>query len=128
MSAFSMSFTFDYYLTATCCETWDNPIDLRYLFDGLAPWAGLVWVMRGDQYFLSPQLTGIGAYERDESVPIEIRLFETPSLDTLTLYLVTAELNRRNGFDDRAAETHEAHLQSLINKLPAATVHYVGRA
>ncbi|MGJ3441491.1 hypothetical protein AAZU54_16050 [Pseudomonas sp. Je.1.5.c] len=123
-----MSFTFDYYLTATCCETWDNPIDLRYLFDGLAPWPGLVWVIRGDEYFLSPQLTGIGAYERDEFVPIEIRLFETPSLDTLTLYLVTAELNRRNGFDDRAAEIHEVQLQSLINKLPAATVSYVGRA
>ncbi|MEF9899089.1 MAG: hypothetical protein RR736_19575 [Pseudomonas sp.] len=123
-----MSFTFDDYLTATYGENWDNPIDLRYLFDGLAPWPGLVWVMRGDQYFLSPQLTGIGAYEWDETTPIEIRLFETPSLDALTWYLVTAELNRRNGFDDRIAEIHEVQLQSLINELPVATVPYVGRA
>ncbi len=28
-----MSLTFDYYLTATYCENWDNPVDLRYLFD-----------------------------------------------------------------------------------------------
>jgi len=123
-----MSLTFDYYLTATYCENWDNPVDLRYLFDGLAPWPGLVWVMRGDQYFLSPQLSGIGAYEWDETTPIEIRLFETPSLDALTWYLVTAELNRRNGFDDRMAEIHEVQLQHLINELPVATVPYVGRA
>ena len=123
-----MSLTFDYYLTATYCENWDNPVDLRYLFDGLAPWPGLVWVMRGDQYFLSPQLSGIGAYEWDETTPIEIRLFETPSLDALTWYLVTAELNRRNGFDDRMAEIREVQLQHLINELPAATVPYVGRA
>ncbi|WP_339496722.1 hypothetical protein [Pseudomonas sp. EA_15y_Pfl1_P101] len=84
--------------------------------------------MRGDQYFLSPQLSGIGAYEWDETTPIEIRLFETPSLDALTWYLVTAELNRRNGFDDRMAEIHEVQLQHLINELPVATVPYVGRA
>ena len=123
-----MAFTFDYYLTATTGESWDNPIDLRYLFDGLSPWPGLVWVMRGDQYFLSPQLTGIGGYDWDETAPIEIRPFETPNLDALTWYLVTAELNRRNGFDDRTAEIHEVHLQDLINGLPRETVPYFGRA
>jgi len=123
-----MPLTFDDYLTATYPDNWDNPIDLRYLFDGLAPWPSLVWVMRGDPYHLSPQLTGIGAYEWNEKIPIEIRLFETPELDALTWYLVTAELNRRNGFDDRRAEMHEVWLQDLISEVPVATVPYAGRA
>ncbi|NWB63714.1 hypothetical protein [Pseudomonas sp. F1002] len=123
-----MSLTFDYYLTATYGENWDNPINIRYLFDALAHRQGLVWVMRGDPHFLSPQLSGIDAYEWDETTPIEVRFFETPSLDALTWYLVTAELNKRNGFDDRMAEIHEVQLQNLINDLPVTTVHYVGRA
>lgn len=123
-----MNLSFDYYLTATHQENWDNPINLRYLFDGLACLPYLVWIMRGDPYFLSPQLTGIHAYGGDKSIPIEVRLFETPAIDALTWYLVTAELNRRNGFDDRSVDIHEARLQGLIDELPVASVTYIGRA
>lgn len=123
-----MSLTFDYCLTATYHENWDNPINLRYLFDALACLPHLVWIMRGDPYFLSPQLTGIYSYEGDNSSPIEVRLFETPAVDALTWYLITAELNRRNGLDDRAVDTHEARLQGLIDELPVATVTYIGQA
>lgn len=96
-----MSLSFEDYLTCDYGEQWASPIDLRYLFDGLAIWPGLVWITRGDPSHPRPQLTGIGAFLWEERTPIEIRLFETPNLDTVDWYLVTAELNRRNFMDDR---------------------------
>ena len=73
-----MSLSFEDYLTCDYGEQWASPIDLRYLFDGLAIWPGLVWITRGDPSHPRPQLTGIGAFLWEERTPIEIRLFETP--------------------------------------------------
>jgi len=39
-----MSLSFEDYLTCDYGEQWASPIDLRYLFDGLAIWPGLVWI------------------------------------------------------------------------------------
>lgn len=123
-----MSLSFDDYLTCDYAERWESPTDLRYLFDGLAVWPGFVWITRGDPYHPRPQLTGVSAFMWEERTPIEIRLFETPHLDTATWYLVTAELNRRNRLDDRLVDIHASWHQSLINELPKINVDYVGRA
>lgn len=123
-----VSLSFEDYLTTDYGNVWESPFDLRYLFDGLAILPGLVWVTRGDPFHPRPQLTGIGAFEWDEETPIEFRLFETPDLDTVTWYLVTAELNRRNRVDDRLVDIHAHRHQSLINALPKVNVDYVGRA
>lgn len=123
-----LGLTFEDYLTCGYAERWESPVDLRYLFDGLSILPGLVWITRGDPFHPRPQLTGIGAFEWDEETPIEIRLFETPDLDTATWYLVTAELNRRNRLDDRLVDIHAHRHQSLIDDLPKANVGYVGMA
>ncbi len=123
-----MSLSFEDYLTCDYGEQWASPIDLRYLFDGLAIWPGLVWITRGDPSHPRPQLTGIGAFLWEERTPIEIRLFETPNLDTVDWYLVTAELNRRNFMDDRTVDRHVAWHQSLIDTLSPVNVDYIGRA
>lgn len=123
-----MSLSFEDYLTCDYGEQWASPIDLRYLFDGLAIWPGLVWITRGDPSHPRPQLTGIGAFFWEERTPIEIRLFETPNLDTVDWYLVTAELNRRNFMDDRTVDRHVAWHQSLIDTLSPVNVDYIGRA
>ena len=123
-----MSLSFEDYLTCDSGEQWASPIDLRYLFDGLAIWPGLVWITRGDPSHPRPQLTGIGAFLWEERTPIEIRLFETPNLDTVDWYLVTAELNRRNFMDDRTVDRHVAWHQSLIDTLSPVNVDYIGRA
>ena len=123
-----MSLSFEDYLTCDYGEQWASPIDLRYLFDGLAIWPGLVWITRGDPSHPRPQLTGIGAFLWEERTPIEIRLFETPHLDTVDWYLVTAELNRRNFMDDRTVDRHVAWHQSLIDTLSPVNVDYIGRA
>ena len=123
-----MSLSFEDYLTCDYGEQWASPIDLRYLFDGLAIWPGLVWITRGDPSHPRPQLTGIGAFLWDERTPIEIRLFETPNLDTVDWYLVTAELNRRNFMDDRTVDRHVTWHQSLIDTLSPVNVDYIGRA
>jgi len=123
-----MSLSFEDYLTCDYGEQWASPIDLRYLFDGLAIWPGLVWITRGDPSHPRPQLTGIGAFLWEERTPIEIRLFETPNLDTVDWYLVTAELNRRNFLDDRTVDRHVAWHQSLIDTLSPVNVDYIGRA
>lgn len=123
-----MSISFEDYLTCDYGEQWASPIDLRYLFDGLAIWPGLVWITRGDPSHPRPQLTGIGAFLWEERTPIEIRLFETPNLDTVDWYLVTAELNRRNFMDDRTVDRHVAWHQSLIDTLSPVNVDYIGRA
>lgn len=120
--------TFEDYLTFGYAELWESPVDLRYLFDGLSMLPGLVWVTRGDPFHPRPQLTGIGAFEWSEMTPIEFRLFETPDLDTVNLYLVTAELNRRNGLDDGLVDIHAYRHQTLINELPMTNVGYVGKA
>ena len=120
--------SFEDYLTCDYGEQWASPIDLRYLFDGLAIWPGLVWITRGDPSHPRPQLTGIGAFLWEERTPIEIRLFETPNLDTVDWYLVTAELNRRNFMDDRTVDRHVAWHQSLIDTLSPVNVDYIGRA
>lgn len=123
-----MSLSFEDYLTCDYGEQWASPIDLKYLFDGLAIWPGLVWITRGDPSHPRPQLTGIGAFLWEERTPIEIRLFETPNLDTVDWYLVTAELNRRNFMDDRTVDRHVAWHQSLIDTLSPVNVDYIGRA
>lgn len=58
-----MSLSFEDYLTSDYGDIWESPVDLRYLFDGLAILPGLVWVTRGDPFHPRPQLTGIGAFE-----------------------------------------------------------------
>lgn len=123
-----MSLSFEDYLTTDYGNIWESPVDLRYLFDGLAILPGLVWITRGDPFHPRPQLTGIGAFEWDEETSIEVRLFETPNLDTVTWYLVTAELNRRNHMDDRLVDIHAHWHQSRINALPKVNVDYVGWA
>lgn len=123
-----LGLSFEDYLTCDYGEQWTSPIDLRYLFDGLAIWPGLVWITRGDPFHPRPQLTGIGAFLLEERTPIEIRLFETPNLDTVDWYLVTAELNRRNFLDDRTVDRHVAWHQSLIDTLSPVNVDYIGRA
>lgn len=123
-----MSLTFDDYLTADWLTTWDNPIDLRWVFDALAPWPGLCWILRGDPYHLRPQLSGVPAFDWHETTAIEIRLVLTPELDALTFDLVLAELNKRNGLDARLEEMHANWYQNLVDRLPAVTVPYAGRA
>lgn len=123
-----MGLTFDDYLTADWTETWDAPVDLRYLFDALAPWPGLCWVLRGDPEHLRPQLSGIPAFDWQEQTPIEVRLVETPKIDVFTFALVLAELNKRNRLDARQEEIHLCWYQSLVEQLPTATVSYVGSA
>ena len=123
-----MPLSFDDYLTADYSECWESPTDLRYLFDGLAIWSGLVWVTRGDPFHQRPQLSGISAFPCELSIPVEIRLFETPNLDTVDWYLVTAELNRRNRRDDQSVDTLAARHQSLIEALPSINVDYIGMA
>lgn len=123
-----MSLTFDDFLTADWSVIWDNPIDLRWVFDALAPWPGLCWILRGDPCHLRPQLSGVPAFDWQEPTAIEIRLITTPELDVLTFDLVLAELNRRNGLDARLEEMHAIWYQDLADRLPAVTVPYVGRA
>jgi hypothetical protein len=123
-----MSLTFDDYLTADWTETWDAPVDLRYLFDALAPWPGLCWVLRGDPEHLRPQLSGIPAFDWLEQTPIEVRLVETPKIDVFTFALVLAELNKRNRLDARLEEIHLCWYQRLVEQLPVTTVSYVGSA
>lgn len=123
-----MGLTFDDYLTADWTETWDAPVDLRYMFDALAPWPGLCWVLRGDPEHLRPQLSGIPAFDWQEQTPIEVRLVETPKIDVFTFALVLAELNKRNRLDARLEEIHLCWYQRLVEQLPVATVSYVGSA
>lgn len=123
-----MGLTFDDYLTADWTKTWDNPVDLRYMFDALAPWPGLCWVLRGDPEHLRPQLSGIPAFDWQEQTPIEVRLIETPEIDVFTFALVLAELNKRNRLDARLEEIHLCRYQRLVEQLPAATASYVGSA
>ncbi|WP_212625517.1 hypothetical protein [Pseudomonas sp. PP3] len=123
-----MGLTFDDYLTADWTKTWDTPVDLRYMFDALAPWPGLCWVLRGDPEHLRPQLSGIPAFDWQEQTPIEVRLVETPDIDVFTFALVLAELNKRNRLDARLEEIHLCWYQRLVEQLPAATVSYVGSA
>ncbi|WP_166367243.1 hypothetical protein [Pseudomonas akapageensis] len=123
-----MSLTFDDYLTADWSATWDSPVDLRWLFDTLALWPGLCWVMRGDPEHRYAQLSGVPAFDWQESMTIEIRLVETPHLDALTFFLVLSELNKRNHMDARLEEIHLCWYQSLVDKLPAVNVPYTGRA
>lgn len=122
-----MSLTFDDYLTSDWSATWDNPIDLRWLFDTLTRWPGLCWVMRGDPNYLYPQLSGVPAFDWDESTPIEVRLVETPHLDAFTFFLVLSELNKRNYMDARLEEIHLCWYQNLVDQLPAVNVPYSGR-
>lgn len=122
------SLSFEDYLTCDYGEQWTSPIDLRYLFDGLAKWPGLVWITRGDPLHPRPQLTGIAAFSWEERTPVEVRVFETPNLDTVDWYLVTAELNQRYSLDDRTVDRHAAWYQSLINSLSAINVDYIGSA
>jgi hypothetical protein len=123
-----MSLTFDDELTADWSAIWDNPIDLRWMFDSLAPWPGLCWVMRGDSENRCPQLSGVPAFCWDESTAIEIRLVETPHLDAFTFYLVLSELNKRNHIDARFEEIHLCWYQKLVEQLPEINVPYIGRA
>jgi hypothetical protein len=123
-----MSLTFEDYLTADWNKTWESPLDLRYLFDALAPWPGLCWVLRGDPQHLRPQLSGLPAFDWEQETPIEIRLMETPNIDVFTFDLVLAELNKRNRLDARLEEIHLCWYQSLLEKLPPANVPYCGRA
>jgi hypothetical protein len=123
-----MSLSFDDYLTADWSTTWDNPMDLRWLFDTLAGWPGLCWLMRGDPEHLYPQISGVAAFDWEESTPIEIRLIETPHLDAFTFFLVISELNHRNHMDARQEEIHLCWYQALVEKLPMINVPYIGRA
>jgi hypothetical protein len=123
-----MSLTFDDYLTADWSATWDNPIDLRWLFDTLTSWPDLCWVMRGDPEHLYPQLSGVPAFDWEEQTPIEVRLVETPHLDALTFFLVLSELNKRNYMDARLEEIHLCWYQNMVNRLPVVNVAYSGRA
>lgn len=123
-----MSLTFDDDLTADWSATWDNPSDLRWMFDILAPWPGLCWVMRGDPEHRHPQLSGIPAFDWQESTAVEIRLIETPHLDAITFFLILSELNKRNHMDARLEEIHLFWYQNLVYQLPAVNVPYTGRA
>ncbi|MNO92293.1 hypothetical protein D3C76_838610 [compost metagenome] len=123
-----MSLTFDEDLTADWCSTWDNPIDLRWMFDTLAPWPGLCWVMRGDSQYRYPQLSGIPAFDWEESTAIEVRLVETPHLDAVTLFLVLSELNKRNHMDARLVDIHLCWYQKMVAQLPVINVPYIGRS
>jgi len=123
-----MSLTFDDYLTTDWSAIWDDPSDLRWMFDTLAPWPGLCWVMRGDPEHRYPQLSGIPAFDWQESTAVEIRLIETPHLDAITFFLILSELNKRNHMDARLEEIHLFWYQNLVDQLPAVNVPYTGRA
>jgi hypothetical protein len=123
-----MSLTFEDYLCADYTKTWDTPIDLRWLFDALEPWPGLCWLRRCDRFHLHAQISGVPAFDWEETTPIEIRLVETPNLDIWTLELVLRELNKRAHMSYLCEERHRNWFEDLVERLPPITVDYVGRA
>lgn len=123
-----MSLTFDSFLSVDWTKYWDNPIDLRYLFDGVARYPGLCWIMRSDMQHALPQLSGVPAFDWTERTCIEIRLFETPDLDAITWFLIVSEINKRNQIDARWEDIHENWYGDLIMEMPPINVPYIGRA
>lgn len=127
-----MGLTFDSYedyFTATLSSESPALCDLRYLFDALARRQDLVWTTRCDPGHLWLQLTGIDAYPEEVGyLPVETRLLESPQLDELDWYLVTAELNRRNRRGDRDVDIRANRYQDICAGLPSVSVDYIGRA
>lgn len=126
-----MGLTFDSYedyFTSNFPAQREATSDLRYLFDALAMRTDLVWITRCDPSHLWPQLTGIEAYTNLEPLPIENRLLESPQLDEMDWYLVTAELNRRNQRSDRDVDIRANEHHAKCAGLPNVSVDYIGRA